>query len=221
MIILGGAVVVAIGVGIMVFLRYREVSKPLDTGSDKTAAETQVSDNSEPAGTSVEVPDKGEEADQNSTSAPDKHKQEDDIRDEVGTDDGRRVLAGLRDVGVSIGTLTTDRRGAVQECLANVVTDALDRARLGRRAGDQEPVLIVLPEIRRVDGKPVLWAEATLFGRIDETRVLLWKRSGQIAEITDQALTAAILPPNLDRDVARFLQSLRNSIEDARKQFAN
>ena len=218
MIILGGVAVVAVGIGIMVFLRYREVSTPLDTGSGNGNSETQASEEPDHGGSdAVVIPENDGQDESITTSVPNPQA----VRDEVGTDEGRKVLAGLREIGVNIAALTDDRRGAVQECLANGVTDELDRARLGQRAGEQEPILVITPEIRRIKGKPVLWADATLFGRIEKTRVRLWKRSGQIAEITDKALTAAIVPPNLDRDVARFLQSLRNSVEDARKQFAN
>ena len=221
MIILGGVAVVAVGIGIMVFLRYREVSTPLDTGAADDGSETLASDEAGGADSdSVVIPQKDGKGSQGGSITTSVQNQQ-DVRDETGTDDGRRVLAGLRDIGVKISALTEDRRGAVQECLANGVTDELDRARLGQRAGEQEPVLVITPEIRRIKGTPVLWADAVLYGRIKEPRVRLWKRSGQIAEITDKALTAAILPPNLDRDVARFLQSLRNSVDDARKQFAN
>ena len=74
-------------------------------------------------------------------------------------------------------------------------------------------------DVRKQESVQHLWMSAELRASKDDKLVKVWSRSGNVVELSNQAFTAGILPPNLSRDITNFFRSLRADFVDARRQF--
>lgn len=243
-IILGGALVVLLGVGVMAILRMQQVESADDAAEEgiAAAAESNTDDDSaaavvvpsDGAGGAVDVPagNGGEAATsvqavshsdnnpaQNGTGAPATNYTADDVTDELDTARGRRIMAGMKDVATNITGFPADSRGAIQDAVASEVVAELDRCRVPHRSGQQKPVMNVKLSLKRMGEQPILWMEAELLAETEGETILVWKRSGKVAPLNNQALTSGLLPPNLGRDIGLFFRSLRSDFVDARREF--
>jgi hypothetical protein len=243
-IILGGALVVLLGVGVMAILRMQQVESADDPSGEEVAVAAESSTDDDPAN-AVIIPTDGANAvvdvpagngaetttsvqavshsdnnlAQNDTGAPAANFSADDATDELDTARGRRIMAGMKDVATNITGFPADSRGAIRDAVASEIVAELDRCRVPHRSGQQKPVMNVKLSLKRMGEQPILWMEAELLAETEGETVLVWKRSGKVAPLNNQALTSGLLPPNLGRDVGLFFRSLRSDFVDARREF--
>lgn len=243
-IILGGALVVLLGVGVMAILRMQQVESADDPAEEGAAVAAESITENDP-GSAVVIPteagnqavgvpaghgaesstsaqavshsDSGTGA--NGTGATAANFSEDDVTDELDTARGRRIMAGMKDVATNITGFAADSRGAIRDAVASEIVAELDRCRVPHRSGQQKPVMNVKLALKRMGEQPILWMEAELLAETEGETVLVWKRSGKVAPLNNQALTSGLLPPNLGRDVGLFFRSLRSDFVDARREF--
>lgn len=144
----------------------------------------------------------------------------DGVTDELDSDRGRKIMANMADVAISIAEFPQDSRGEITEVVQTAIQAQLEKCRLTYRAGDSEPIMRVSLDVRGPSDNAQLWMSVDLMAK-DSSIVRVWARSGSVAPISNQALTTGIIPSNLERDVANFFRSLRGDFIDARRQFGS
>jgi len=160
-----------------------------------------------PENTAVQVTHTNEEATETTSAG---------VRNAMHTDRGRELMAAMNDIGLRVTGFSADLRGAVAEAVEGAVGAAIEQCKLGVRPPTTEPLMLVELQLR--DGNLVMSAQ--LIAKENQQQVKVWERSGTVTELSDQAMSAGILPPNLKRDVKTFFTSLRAEFNDARRQFS-
>lgn len=224
---------VLIGIGVMAFLRLRQVESadtPDQPGTDPVADVSDQDAVEIPGGStedSVAVP-----VTEGNSEASDVPVSGDTERDRTGTGTdaaineidtarGRRLMADMKDVATRVVGFASDSRGAVREAVSAGIVAELDRCRVPHRSGERKPLMDVQLELRQHDRQPTLWMSAELLAEEDGREVLVWKRSGMVTPLSNQALTSGLMPPNLNRDIGLFFRSLRSDFVDARREFGS
>lgn len=230
-IVLVGGLALLVGIGAMLAFRFKQVDDAAEMveGGEVAAGDgtdTSATDGDKiPDDTEVHVKPVADSEDKSTseTAAVDTGSDssaDDGIPNELDSDRGRKLMASMSTVAIRISEFPQDSRGAVAASVQSGMKDQLDKCRLTFRAGDNEPVMQILLDVRGSGDSAMLWMSAELLAK-DTQVVKVWARSGSVAPITEQALDSGIVPPNLDRDVANFFRSLRGDFVDARRQFGS
>ncbi|MEQ9407315.1 MAG: hypothetical protein RIK87_06290 [Fuerstiella sp.] len=237
--VIGGSVVL-VGILAMLAIRIGQVrsSESVAQGTPETSPSVPAVE-TDGAGTVIPSPDPGqaeapvavspEPADggggvtesSDTVTAPPPPSGNDAVADEVDTDRGRRAMAKMLDVAIDVSDFPQDLRGVIRSTIATGVKAELERSRLTFRAGNVAPVMIVDLDVREQGGEKKLWMSAELRGKDGPDLIKVWERQGNVAGISDQALSTGILPPNLERDISTFFKTLRGDFVDARRQFGS
>ena len=223
-IILLGSLVLLLGIGAMIALRANQLGEDSPDGPDTSSIDTDPdtsTENQTPDKGAVTIDNQDAPVETTDTSPPDNIAPKSGVKDEIDTDRGRKALAAINDVATQMGRLAEDNHGVIVESLRDGIVAELERCRLTQRAGDIEPLLTIELAVKQTDEAQTLWMSAELIAKDGDEKIRVWARSGSVAPISNQALSAGILPPNFSRDVANFFRTLRADFIDARRQFGS
>ncbi|MEZ6123621.1 MAG: hypothetical protein R3C49_10635 [Planctomycetaceae bacterium] len=219
-----GAVVFLLGVSGMVAVRLIQTSDDPEISSESTPTGQSTGSSSPtdgrspeaPEGTSVVVSDVSGNSQGTGTTQPATGGDADGgTGNAMFTDQGRRLMAAMTELGLTVSAFPEDSRGAVRDAVLASVQGAIEQCRLTVRATAAEPVLVVQLGMKEQN----LVMTARLMATDGAQSVKVWERSSTICELNAQALNSGILPPSLQRGVTTFFNSLRAEFNDARRQF--
>ena len=197
-----------------------------DKLSGKSSSDSAKAENSEATGGRDGMTVAADTSDQSSSEAASPVGEGVSAADTTADSKRQQQLASLSEIAIDLDNFAPDVRGVISNVVETAATSAMGKCRLTPN-DSVEPVMQLGLELKSAADQEELWLTAQLTASPDASPVVLWKRTGPLGTITEQAFQSGIVPPGIDREVATFFDrevatffdELRAELVMARRNF--